>query len=818
METFIQDLKHGARMLIKTPGFTAVAVLTLALGIGANTAIFSVVNAVLLRPLPFTEPQRLIIIGEANASQKGAEGEIGIAPANYVDYAKENKTFERMGLFSMTVRTGFNLGGAEDPERLTAANISSQLFPTLGVNPIYGRQFFPDDEKQGNNRSVILSYDLWQRRFGADPGIINKPITLNGASYQVVGVMPQGFQFPTKDLLPELQTLAKPVELWVPLSLNDAAWTARGSRFLHAIGRLKPGVTIEQARADLNTIAARLAQQYEQDQGWTAKVVSLQAQIVGSIRLALLVLFGAVGFVLLIACSNVANLLLARAATRQKEIAVRLALGANRLRLVRQLLTEGFLLVLIGGPLGMLLAVAGVNVLVSISPQSIPLSSQLGLDARVVAFTLVVSFLTVIIFGLVPALQSSKVDLSNAMKEGGSRGTTSSGLRVRNILVVSELVLAAVLLVGAGLMVKSFMRLQNVDPGFDPNNVLTFQYTLPAAKYPDDPQIIAFNGQLIERLKALPGVDSVSGASALPLGKQSNYTSFTIDGQPPLPPGEFLLSEHIGVFPDYFKTMHVQLRKGRDFTAHDTQQSAPVVIINEAMANQFWPNDNPIGKSIKIDYDQGVSREIIGIVNNIKNFSLDTPAKAEMYVPQFQFPFYSTFLVVHGKGDPKDMVMPVTRTVAGLDKDQPIYNIKPMTEVLNASVARQRFTMLLMSCFAALAAILAAIGLYGVMSYSVSLRSQEMGIRMALGSQRKDILKLIIGHGLKLAIIGVVIGLIIALGLTRLLQSLLFGISANDPVTFIAIALLLAVVAVLASIIPARRAMRVDPMVALRYE
>jgi predicted permease len=818
METMIQDLKHGVRMLLKAPGFAAVAVLTLALGIGANTAIFSVVNAVLLRPLPFTDPQRLIIVGETNASQKGAEEQNGIAPANYLDYVKNNNTFERMGAFSMTVRTGFNLGGADDPERVTAANIAADLFPTLGINPIYGRQFLPEEQKEGNNRSVILSYGLWQRRFGADPGIINKTITLNGFSYLVVGVMPKGFQFPTKDLLPELQSLAKPVELWVPLSISDAGWTARGSRFLHVVGRLKPGVTIEQANSDLNVIAARLAQQYEQDLGWTAKVVSLQEQMVGSIRLALLVLFGAVGFVLLIACTNVANLLLARAATRRKEIAVRLALGANRLRLVRQLLTEGFLLVLLGGPLGMLLAWAGVNILVSISPQSIPLPSQLGLDGRIVAFTLLVSFLTAIIFGLVPALQSSKVDLSNAMKEGGTRGTTSSGLRVRNILVVSELMLAVVLLVGAGLMVKSFIRLQNVDPGFNPNNTLSFQYTLPTSRYPDDPEIIVFNNQLIERLKALPGVESVSGASALPLGKASNYTSFTIDGRPPLPPAEFLLSEHIGVFPEYFKTMRVELRKGRDFTAQDTKQSSQVVIINEAMANQFWPNEDPIGKSIKIDYDQGVSREIIGVVNNIKNFSLDTPPKPEMYVSQLQFPFQSTFLVVHGKGDPKNMIMPVTKAIAGIDKDQPIYNVKPMTDVLNASVARQRFTMLLMSCFAVVAATLAAIGLYGVMSYSVSLRTQEVGIRLALGSQRSDILKLIIGQGLKLAFIGIAIGLSIAFGLTRLLQSLLFGISASDPVTFIAIALLLVIVAFLASIIPARRAMRVDPMVALRYE
>jgi putative ABC transport system permease protein len=818
MEVLLQDLKHGVRMLLKTPGFTAVAVLTLALGIGANTAIFSVVNAVLLRPLPFTDPQRLIVVGETNTSQKGAEEQIGIAPANYLDYLKDNKTLESIGAFSMTTRTGFNLGGADEPERVSAANVTASLFPTLGVNPIYGRHFLPEDQKQGNNRSVMLSYGLWQRRFGSDPGIVSKTIALNGNGYLVVGVMPKGFQFPTKDVLPALQSLAKPVELWVPLSIPDANWTARGSRFLNAVGRLKAGVTIEQANSDLNAIAARLAQQYQQDSGWTAKVVSLQEQMVGSVKLALLVLFGAVGFVLLIACANVANLLLARAATRQKEIALRLALGASRTRLVRQLLTESFLLVLVGGPLGMLLAVLGVNLLVSISPQSTPLPAQLGLDGRVVAFTLVVSFLTAIVFGLVPALQSSKVDLNEAIKEGGARGTTGGGLRLRNILVVAELVLAVVLLVGAGLMVKSFVRLENVDPGFDPKNTLTFQYALQPPKYPDDPEIIAFNKQLIERLRTLPGVQTVSGTTVLPLGKASNYTSFTIDGRPPLPPAEFLLAEHIGIFPDYFKAMRVNLQKGRDFTAQDTKQSPQVVIINEAMANQFWQNEDPIGKHIKIDYDQGVGREIIGIVSNIKHFGLEALPKPEMYVSEDQFPFQSTFLVVRSSGDPKNMIVPITKAVAALDKEQPIYNIKPMTDVLNASVARQRFSMLLMSCFAVVAAVLAAVGLYGVMAYSVSLRTQEMGIRMALGAQRSNILKLIVGQGLKLAVIGIAIGLVGAFGLTRVIQSLLFGTSASDPTTFVAIALLLVIVALLSSFIPAYRAMKVDPLVALKYE
>jgi putative ABC transport system permease protein len=818
METLWQDVQYGVRMLLKTPGFTAVAILALALGIGANTAIFSVVNAVLLRPLAFKDPERIMVVGEVNSNQKGAEDQTtGIAPANFLDFRNDNKSFESIGAFSMTARTGYNLGGVGEPERVTGANVTADLFPTLGMSPLYGRQFLPEEQKQGNNHSVMLSYALWQRRFGSDQNIIGKPIMMNGFSYLVVGVMPKGFEFPTKDVLPALQSLEKPVEAWVPLAIADADWTSRGSRFLTAIGRLKPGVTVEQANSDLNAISGRLAQTYEQDKGWGAHVISLQEQMVGSIKLALLVLFGAVGFVLLIACANVANLLLARAATRQKEIAIRVALGASRGRLIRQLLTESFMLALAGGALGMLLAVWGVSILVSISPQNIPLSSQFGLDGRVVGFTLLVSFLTALIFGLVPALQASKVDLNATIKEGG-RSSGGSGLRIRNILVVAEIGLAVVLLVGAGLMVKSFVRLESVNPGFDPKGVLTFQYTLPSSRYPDDPEVIAFNNQLLDHLKSLPGVESVSGTTALALGKASNYTSFEIDGQPPLPPGELRLAEHIGIFPDYFKTMRVTMLKGRDFTAQDKKESPQVVIINEAMARQFWPHEEALGKRIKIDYDQGVAREIVGVVSDVKNFGLDAPPKPEMYVSEIQFPFQGTFIVVRGNGDPKSLSTPITQAVAAVDKDEPIYNIKPMEDVLNNSLARQRFNMLLMSCFAMVAAILAAVGLYGVMAYSVSQRTHELGIRMALGAQRRDILTLIVGHGLKLAAIGVAIGLFGAFALTRVIESLLYGISTTDPTTFGAIALLLVLVSLLASFIPARRATKVDPMIALRYE
>ncbi|HEY0078083.1 MAG TPA: ABC transporter permease [Pyrinomonadaceae bacterium] len=818
METLWQDLQYGVRMLLRTPGFTVVAVLALALGIGANAAIFSVVNAVLLRPLPFADPERLMLVGEVNNNQKGAEEQIGISPANYLDYRDDNQSFESLAAFSMTARSGFNLGGAGDPERVTSANVSANFFSTLGVNPIHGRHFRPEEQKQGNHRSVMLGHALWQRRFGGDPSIVGQTIQINGFGYVVVGVMPKDFQFPTKDVLPALQTLQQPVEAWVPLSIPDADWTARGSRFMYALGRLKPGVSIEQANADLNSIAGRLAEQYKQNMGWGGKVVSLQEAMTGSIKLALLVLFGAVGFVLLIACANVANLLLARAATRQKEIAIRVALGAGRARLVRQLLTESFILALAGGLLGLLLAIWGAGVLISISPQNIPLPSQFGLDARVVAFTLSVSCLTAVIFGLVPALQASRVDLNETIKEGGGRSSSGSGKRVRDVLVIAEIALAVVLLVGAGLMVRSFVRLENVSPGFEPKNLLTLQYTLSASKYPDDPEVIAYNRQLIERVQALPGVEAVSGTTVLPLGKASNYTSFEIEGRPPQPPGQFLLAEHVGIFADYFRTMRVPVLKGREFTEQDTKQSAPVVIINEAMAREFWPNEDPIGQRIRIDYDRGLAREIVGVAGNVRNFGLDADPKPEMYVSQDQFPFQATFLVVRTTGEPKNLSAPVLREATALDKDQPIYSIRSMEEILDASLAKQRFSMLLMTCFALVASILAAVGLYGVIAYSVTQRTHEIGIRMALGAQQSDILRLIVGHGLRLALVGVAIGLFGAFALTRIIESLLYGVSTTDPTTFGLIALALVTVALLSSFIPARRATKIDPMVALRYE
>jgi putative ABC transport system permease protein len=816
MGTFLQDFKYGIRMLKKSPGFTIVAVLALTLGIGANAAIFSVLNVTLFRQLPFPNPDQLMVVGESN--QQVAPNRLTISPGNYIDYRDQNNSFQSLAVYRITSQTGFNLSGVEVPERVAGAIISANMLPTLGVNPAIGRNFAPEEEKIGNHRSVILSHQLWQRQFGSDPGIVDKTIQLNGINYRVNGVMPQGFQFPTNDVLTGGQTLQKPVELWVPLAIPDNDWKVRGSRFLFAVGRLKPGVTPEQAQAEMKVISDRLAPLATQNKDWVGKANPMQKQSVDSIRFMLIVLLGAVGFVLLIACANVANLLLARAATRKEEISIRMAIGASRVRLVRQLLTESVLLALIGGVLGMLLAVWSLNLLTSLVRNKIPSIAEIGLDGRIVIFTLVVSFLTAIIFGIAPALQASKADFNETLKEGGRGSGATIGRRTRSLLVVSEIALAVVLLIGASLLIKSFQRLADVNPGFDPSKLVAFQVSLPAAKYKDDPPIISFYQQLNERLKSLPGVASVSGTTAIPLEGTSNYTSYIVEGKPPLPPGEFLLAEHIGIFPDYFKTMRVPILRGREFTPQDDVKGAPVVIVNEALAQLHWPNEDAVGKRIVIDYDDKTAREIVGVVSNVKHFGLDVESKPEMYVPQYNYPFYATYMVVRADSDQQPLSAAIQNEIRSLDKDLPIYNVRTMEQFVAESVAQRRFNMVLMTCFAVIAVILAAVGLYGLISYSVNQRSHEIGIRMALGARKGDILRLILGYALKLALVGIVIGVVGAFALTRVMSSLLYGVSATDPVTFVGMSLLLLVVAVLASLIPARRAMNVHPMVALRYE
>jgi putative ABC transport system permease protein len=817
MRTLLQDLQYGVRVFLKSPGFTLIAVLTLALGIGINTAIFSVVNAVLLRPLPYDAPERLMLVGEVNPH--AAINRVSIAPANFADYRDQNKSFQSLGLYRITARSGFNLAGDGPPERVVGASVSANLFSTLGVNPKLGRHFNPEEETQGNHNSVILSHNLWERRFGSDPDILNKSLNLNGVNYKVVAVMPPNFNFPTKDVMTDGgEGLPRPVDLWVPLALGPNDWKARGSRYLFAVGRLKPGVTLEQAQADLALTAQRLSQEHAQVKDWFAKVIPMQEQAVGSIKLALLVLFGAVGFVLLIACANVANLLLARAAARRKEIAIRVALGANRGRVIRQLLTESLLLALCGGLLGMLLAIWAVHLLVSLAPSSIPLSAGVGLDSRVVIFTFGISFVTAILFGLAPAFQASKVDLNETLKAGGRTTAGAGGQRVRSMLVVSEIALAGVLMIGAALLVKSFIRLQNVNPGFDTSNILTLQISLPAAQYMEDPKSSNFYKQLQERIKGLPGVQSVSGTTALPMSGGSGYTSFTIEGRPPLPPGEFLFAEHIALFPDYFRTMRIPLLKGREFTPQDGHSSTPITVINEAMAKLYWPNEDPIGKRILIDYDQGVAREIVGVTSNVRHFGLDAEPKPEMYVPQYQYESLSSYLTVRTSGDPLSLTSSVAQATREIDKDVPIYNVTTMSQTISTSVARQRFSMLLMSIFAGIAALLACIGLYGVIAYAVTQRHNELGIRLALGAHTGHILRLIVGHGLKLALIGIGISLFAAFLLTRVISSLLYGVSATDPFIFAGIALFLTLVALVSSFLPARRATQVDPIIALRSE
>lgn len=805
MESLKQDLYYGLRMLWKSPAFTLIAVIALALGIGANTAIFSVVNGVLLRPLPYPQPEQLAMVWLDNRRQ-GIRDDITSYP-NFTDWRDQSKTFQGMA----AVRgISANLTGSGEPEELRGASVSSNFFQLMGVTPALGRGFTIEEEQPGKDKIVVLSHALWLRRFGGDPGILNKTIYLSGEANTVVGIMPPGFQFPGK------------TEIWGTLAPNDRLRAARGAFWLPVVGRLKPGVTRQQAQADMDVIARQLEQQYPNaNAGYGINVVPLLEQTVGNIKTALWVLLGAVAFVLLIACANVANLLLARAAARGQEIAIRAALGAGRWRIIRQLLTESILLSVIGGALGILLAVWGLHLLVSLGPANIPRLENVRLDSRVLGFTFGLSLLTGLLFGIVPALQTSQVGMNETLKEGGRSGTSGRRTqRIRSGFIVAEIALTLVLLVGAGLLIRSFWRLQQVSPGFRTDNVLTIQLRLPRTKYPEGAQIASFYQQLQERLSALPGVQAASATSTIMLPKLANSSNFTIEGRPADPREQSLELPFDSVLPNYFQTMGIQLLQGRTFNALDGRDSQQVTIVNETFAKRFFPNNDPIGRRFTFG-DGGNNPQwltIVGVVRDTKRQGLDAPVRIESWLPISQAPSRTMTMVVRSAGDPLAISRSVREAVWALDKDLPIPKMETMEQVLSEQVAQRRLNMLLLGLFAALALILAAVGIYGVMNYAVTQRTNEIGIRLALGAQSRDVLRLIVGQGMKLAVAGVGIGLIATFAITRLMAGLLFGVSTTDPLTFTAIAILLAIVALLACYIPARRATKVDPMIALRCE
>jgi putative ABC transport system permease protein len=811
LETLAQDLRYCVRMMLKNPGFTAVAALTLALGIGANTAIFTVVNAVLLQPLPFHEPERLVRVWRSSAE----EDRTALSFPDFADIRAQQTVFERMAAW----RSGdCALTGQGDPVNLSGVVATAELFPMLGVTPQLGRGFTPEEDRAGN-RAVILSHSLWQNRFNSDPNVAGKTVTINGQSYNVAGVMPAEFKFPIRN---------DPVDLWLSLAAvaegKEPVIVQRGWLAFGIIGRLKPNVTAPEAEAALKVIVDNLARQHTESSDFlSARVLPFHQEVVRDVRLGLLLMFGAVGCVLLIACANVANLLLQRATTRRKEIAIRAALGAGRWRIFRQLLTESLLLALGGGVIGWLLAMWLTKLLISLAPGGLPRAPESGLDTRVLGFALLVSLATGVIFGLAPALQAAKTDLNEALKGGAKGGGGARSNRFRNALVIVEVALTLMLLVCSGLLLNSFLRLQRVDPGFDSHNVLTFRIELPANRYSQQTQVAPFYQQLISRLEAAPGVTSVSAISHLPLSSHRGTTGFSIEGvaTPPDNPVPYS-TDFRSVMPGYFKTMGMRLIKGHDFTPRDGLRSTQVAIINESLARRYFPNQDPLGKRVRpgigIDERGWLMREIVGVVRDSKHVSLREEPPPNIYLPHGQFPRHGMTLVVRAANDPKALIGVVQKEAHAIDGELPVFNIRTLDQYMASSVAEPKFSALLLGLFAGLALILSCIGLYGVMSYVVAQRTRELGIRMALGAQTRDVLKLVVRQGMGLTLLGASIGGVVAVTATRMMKSWLFGVSPTDPLTFVVAALLLTIVALLSCWIPARRAAKVDPIIALRFE
>jgi putative ABC transport system permease protein len=809
LSDLIQDVRYGVRMLLKNPGFTLIAVFALALGIGANSAIFSVVNTLLLRPLPYKNPDQLVVIWE-NATHQGFPKNTPSA-ANFLDWQKQNTLFENMAAFA---ERSFNLTGVGEPERLEGRRVSANLFDLLGVRPIVGRNFVPDEDKPGT-KVALLNESLWRRRFGSDAGVIGRALTLNGESYTIVGVLPNSVRLPAFGNWRD--------QVWVPLAFTAEEAASRGNHYLEVIGRMKPGVTLEQARAEMATIMARLAQQYPEDNTRIGTVVNpLHEEIVGNMKPALLVLLGAVAFVLLIACANVANLLLARAAARHKEIALRLALGADRARLTKQLLVESVMLSLLGGVVGLAFAYAGLQLLTRFIPPDVAHAEAITIDAKVLGFTLLIAIVTGLVFGLAPASQASHFNLNDTLKEGGrDAGAGPRGKRLRSALVIAEVAVSFILLIGAGLLINSFMHLRNLDPGFRADHLLTLNVDLSETKYPDNPKRTAFFDEVVRRIQALPGVRSMAVAGNLPFTYNGDSMPIGAEGIPDPPPDQRPDVIFRAIGPGYFSTMGIPLVRGRDFNDQDNLDTTLTVVVSEKTAQHYWPNADPIGKRIRNGSTTSDApwRTVIGVVKDVRQNDFVAEPKMQMYFTYRQLrSLMPNALIVRTAVDPLSLAASVRNAIWAVDKDQTVANIDSMEHIVAGAVARQRFSMLLLAIFAGVALVLAAVGIYGVMSYSVAQQTREIGIRMALGAQRSDVLKMTIKQGLKLVSLGLIIGLGAAFVLTRVMTTLLFGISATDPLTFATISLVLLAVALLASYIPSVRAMRVDPMVALRYQ
>jgi len=815
VSTLLQDFKYGFRVLIKSPGFTAVAVIVLALGIGANSAIFSVVNAVLLRALPFPNSDRLVRIWHTPPAKSfPGVSTFAVSAANYLDWRSQNNVFEQMAIISFR---SFNLTGTDRSEAVQAAAVSSDFFSTLQTQPMLGRPFTPEEDQPGHNHVVILSHGYWKSHFGANPNIIGQTMSLDGQGYTVAGVMDPKFSLPFF------------AEMWTPMGWTDTERAVRGEHHYLVVARLKPGIDINQAQAQMNTISSRLEQQYPaDDKGWGAVVRPLREDIVSDVRPALLVLLGAVAFVLLISCANVANLVLAKTLGRRKELAIRTALGASRVRILQQILAETILISVTGGALGLILAHFGVKFIVSYLADKLPRSAEIGLDGSVLGFTLIVSVLTGMVAGLVPALRSSHANVNDALKQGlGRTDEASAGSRTRTGLVISEVALSLMLLVGAGLMVRSLWLLQGVDPGFDLHGSIKMTIPVSGPGYNSLDRLVNVFQQILPRVRAVPGVQSAGLIDDLPLSGGGSHQPVAIEGQPVVPMADQPEVNVRSISSGYFESMHIPLLQGRDLTDADTKDRQYVILVSKAMAAHFWPGENPIGKHLTMTFYPDKPREIVGVVGEVRQDGLDVATHSEtLYVPVAQLSgptdtdrhSLTLSLVVRTKAQPASLITSVTDAIHQVDRGQPVLEISTMEDVASQSLSPQRLNMLLLVSFATLALTLAAVGIYSVLSYGVRRRVREIGIRMALGAQVSDVLKMIVLEGMRPTLIGVVIGLAGALALGRVLSNLIYGVRTSDPITFVAVSMLLGMVALFASLIPALRASRVEPMKSLREE